>query len=234
MCLHCRHFHSKDLLRLRRQLLDDVLLQPSQHECSQFVVQILDLGFLIHVIQIKVVGQLDCRQLNLKVKLTFLGHEEMHQRQQLLDIVLQRGTGDEQPRCGGEAFQSFVELTLVVLQPMRLVDSKRLPFDLSQLCTIFEDKFVGREQDVELEILQRSKLKLPDDVSGSGRTHVANHVEIRSPDPELHLPGRYGRERNDDKEWAILTLCVEQVGEEGYRLDSFTQAHLTSADFKID
>jgi hypothetical protein len=59
MRLHSRHLDSKDLFRLGRHLLDDILLQSSQHECAELLVEVLDLGFLIDIGEIKVVRQLD-------------------------------------------------------------------------------------------------------------------------------------------------------------------------------
>jgi hypothetical protein len=59
MRLHSRHLDSKDLFRLGRHLLDDILLQSSQHECAELLVEVLNLGFLIDIGEIKVVRQLD-------------------------------------------------------------------------------------------------------------------------------------------------------------------------------
>lgn len=83
MGLHGRHFHSEDPLRLGRQLLDDILLQASQHERGKLVVEILDLGSLVFtsIVEVKVVGELDwdtfskesCYSVFGKA-LTFLGH----------------------------------------------------------------------------------------------------------------------------------------------------------------
>ena len=59
MRLHCRHLDSQDLLRLRRHFLDDVLLESSKHERPKILMEVFDLGFLVNVVQVEVVGQLD-------------------------------------------------------------------------------------------------------------------------------------------------------------------------------
>jgi hypothetical protein len=59
MRLHCRHLDSQDLFRLGRHFLDDILLQSPQHERCQLLVQVFDLGFLVDISEIEVVGQLD-------------------------------------------------------------------------------------------------------------------------------------------------------------------------------
>jgi hypothetical protein len=59
MRLHRGHFHTQDLLRLARQLLDNVLLQPPQHERAKLLVQVFDLRLLIRVVQVEIVGKLD-------------------------------------------------------------------------------------------------------------------------------------------------------------------------------
>lgn len=57
--LQWRHFDPQYLLRLGRQLLDNIFLEPPQHQSGQFVVQILDLAFLVGIGEVKVVGELD-------------------------------------------------------------------------------------------------------------------------------------------------------------------------------
>ena len=94
---------------------------------------------------------------------------------------------------------------------MCLVDGQVLPFDLTKILSIFEDKFVRGEQDVELEVLHRSEFALSDNLSRPGGAHVADNVEIWGPSVELHLPGGNRGQRDDNEEGAVLLLRVEEV-----------------------
>jgi hypothetical protein len=57
--LETGHFDTKDRLGLGRELLDDVLLETTNHEGLKLTVQGLDLDLLLSVTQLKVVGQLE-------------------------------------------------------------------------------------------------------------------------------------------------------------------------------
>lgn len=117
---------------------------------------------------------------------------------------------------------------LLVIEPQgtHLINSQDLPFDLLQILSVFENKFVCRKKDIELQVLQWSKFKLSNNVTRPSRAHVTNNVQFRRPPFELGLPSRDGRERDDDKEWAILVLGVEEVREKRNGLDGFTKTHL--------
>lgn len=174
-------------------------------------MQILDLCLLIGIVQVKVVGELDCGQGGQELQLTFIGHEEVHQRQELFDVVLERSTSNEQSRCSVEALKRFVQLTLVVFESVRFVDSQILPFDLTEILSVLEDEFVRCQQDVELEVLERPKFELSNNLSRSCRAHIADHIKIRSPGIELHLPSGNGGERDDHEERAVLLLGMEKI-----------------------
>ena len=58
--LHPRHLNAEDLLRFRRELFDDILLQPPEHEGAELLMQIFDLGLLIDIVQVEIIGELDC------------------------------------------------------------------------------------------------------------------------------------------------------------------------------
>jgi len=59
MSLHRGHLDSEDPLRLRRQRLDHISLQPSQHDVLELGVKLLDLLLLIGVVEVEVVDELD-------------------------------------------------------------------------------------------------------------------------------------------------------------------------------
>ena len=59
LCLQRRQFGTQDLLRFRRHLLDHVLLQSTNHELFEFVMQLFYLSALIFAVNVEIVGQCD-------------------------------------------------------------------------------------------------------------------------------------------------------------------------------
>ena len=61
MRLQRTHFHSQNPLTLGRKRGENVLLQPSQHERLELLVELLDLLLMVNIAKIELVGQLDYR-----------------------------------------------------------------------------------------------------------------------------------------------------------------------------
>lgn len=59
LCLQRRQFGTQDLFRFRRHLLDHVLLQSTNHELFEFVMQLFYLSALIFAVNVEIVGQCD-------------------------------------------------------------------------------------------------------------------------------------------------------------------------------
>ena len=57
--LHRRHLNAEDALALRGQRGQHVALETPQHEGLELLVQLLDLHFMIRVVEIELVRQLD-------------------------------------------------------------------------------------------------------------------------------------------------------------------------------
>ena len=112
------------------------------------------------------------------------------------------------------------------LTDTHLVYGERLPFDLLEILTIFENELVRGQEHIELEILQRPELKLSNNLAGPCRPHIADDIQIRAPDAELHLPRGDGGEWNDNKEGTVLPLSVKKVGQKSNGLNGFTKSHL--------
>ena len=77
---------------------------------------------------------------------TLLRHQEMHQRQQLLHIILQRRPRNQQLTRRMERPQRLIQLTLRILQPMRLIHRQRLPPNIPQHRRIPQNQLVRRQQ----------------------------------------------------------------------------------------
>ena len=59
-CLHGGHLNSQDALALRGKGLENVALNPAQHERLELLVQRLDLRLMFGIVQVKLVRQSDC------------------------------------------------------------------------------------------------------------------------------------------------------------------------------
>lgn len=57
MSLQRAHLHPQNPLALRRQRLDNIPLQPPQHQRLKLLMQLLDLLLMVHIIQIKLIRQ---------------------------------------------------------------------------------------------------------------------------------------------------------------------------------
>ena len=55
------HLHAQDALALRRQALDDVALEATEHERFELLVQFLDLRLMVRVREVELVRQRDYR-----------------------------------------------------------------------------------------------------------------------------------------------------------------------------
>jgi hypothetical protein len=180
------HFYSKDTLTLRRKRCEHVAFQPSQHERFQLRVKLFNLILMISVTQIEFVRQSDCgyksimRRWGRVRKETYTSpalrsasetralqtRQNMSNRTQDLlsrvtartfHIVLQGGTRYEKLRRSRARTQRLVQLTLRILQAVRLmwndhqqvqcpvpscvthlVNGQHLPFNVCELLCIPE------------------------------------------------------------------------------------------------
>ena len=55
------HLHPQDALALGRQRRQNVLLEPTQHERLELLMQLLDLLLVVSIVQVELVRELNCR-----------------------------------------------------------------------------------------------------------------------------------------------------------------------------
>ena len=75
----------------------------------------------------------------------------MQQTPQLLEAVLQRRSGNQQPVIGVKLFERLVQQRVVVLEPMRLVDHQTGPADGAQKRLVLQQNLVRRQERVKLK-----------------------------------------------------------------------------------
>lgn len=70
-------------------------------------------------------------------------------------------------------------------------------------------------------------------VSAVDVSQVHHNVHLRSPELDLPLPGREGRQRHHQKKGPVKLVIVEHVIEEADGLDGFSQTHLICQDTTV-
>ena len=159
--------HNK--LGLGRHVLEHVGLHTPQHVGTQELVQHAHLFLLGNVLE----GALELGQI-----VELAGREEVEEVEQLLQIVLQRGTSQQHfvvERVGG---QDLEELGLVVFQSVGLVHHEHLPLNGVEAGGIDGDDLVGGQQHVELDragLDPGGLIGLPDCVLLEGELVLADH-----------------------------------------------------------
>lgn len=144
------HVDAEDLLHLGRQRFFHVFLDTSQQEgFEDFVKTLITVVSSFPVIVLKILPRIKPTEHNsggasvtlrpersLAIVQFFFDlhllvrHEEMQQRPELFEGILQRGAGNEQPVVRPELHQRFVEQRVVVLQPVSLVHPQERPVDV--------------------------------------------------------------------------------------------------------
>eukprot|EP00976_Prorocentrum_cordatum_P114019 1195790-Prorocentrum_minimum.AAC.6 len=81
-----------------------------------------------------------------------LRQQQVEQRPELLQVVLQRGAGEQQAALALEAIEVAAEAAFAVLHALRLVDDDVLPVHFAQLRAVAHDVLVRRHQHVELHV----------------------------------------------------------------------------------
>ena len=91
------HLDTKNTLALGREIIEHVALEPAEHQILELLVQLLDLRLVVRVREVELVRERDYNGLMsiekvvyMRKELTLLRHQEVHEREQLLDVVLQR------------------------------------------------------------------------------------------------------------------------------------------------
>jgi hypothetical protein len=109
---------------------------------------------------------------------------------------------------------------------MTLVDNDVLPRHLTQGRLIIEDVLVGSEDDMEFVIFEMLSQQRPLLLL----TLIDNLADTGSPLVKLHAPVRDCGQRDYHQERSLITLRLNQMTEEGDRLNSLSQTHFISED----
>lgn len=152
------------------------------------------------------------------------GQQEVEQRPQFGQLVLQRRAGKQEPvRRDVRAVEHLSEFAVVVLHAVALVDHHVLPADLPERRLVLYDEVVRRKQHVEAARLERRRLQRAARVRAASVHHLNDGGR---PPVELEHPVREGRQRHDDQERTVHALLLHQVGDQSDSLNRLAETHL--------
>lgn len=110
---------------------------------------------------------------------------------------------------------------LLVLHSVTFIDDNVLPDELGKDSLIVHDVLVSRDEDIELltvnDLGQQGSLRF--------LTLVNDNFDIWRPLLELQGPIGYRRQRNDDQEWPIVVLDLDEMRKKSDGLNGFTKTH---------
>ena len=222
--LHRRERQVDRRLRLGRQPLFDVRLQPAEQAALQQPVQLAD-ERLVDVARLRVEGGVE------KVGgREDIGEEEVEQRPQLMQVVLDRRARQQQPARRPYLAEEPRELRVLILEAMRLVDDEASPAHLLERRDLRRHRLLGRQAHVVVARRHERLALLRALVLGAVQHKDA---QLGAELGKLALPVAEHRERQHDQvrlgERRGL-LLQRQVAEQRDRLQRLAEAHLVGED----
>mgnify|MGYP001124650259 CR=1 FL=1 len=148
-------------LNLWWQALLHFLLDSSEQEWLQDAMQLLD-DLLVPLLLLLICHVFLALALAAKVEPlveVVAGRENLRQQKiqqgpELVEVVLQRGTGEQEPIPAIELAEALGDLTVFIFELVGLVDNDVLPFELEKLIHAGPHTFESRQTDIELAGLE--------------------------------------------------------------------------------
>ena len=154
-------------------------------------------------------------------------HEEMHQRPEFHQRVLQRRAGEKQTTLGVKVQQRLPTLRFEILDVLRFVENEILPFLSTERFGVLQHEFVRGDADVKgVDLRPALTFELP----FFHRAVVGQNLERGTPFLELQLPVEHHTGGNDDQMWTPHFLLAGQMREQGNGLNGLAETHLISED----
>ncbi|KAI3476086.1 hypothetical protein L1887_62392 [Cichorium endivia] len=156
-----------------------------------------------------------------------VGEEEVEQRPELHEVVLERRAGDEQAGARVEGTHDLGEHRVDVLDAVRLVNDDVLPRELLERALFAQAHLVGGDEHVKV---LGQQVFVDDLVALLLGALEGDHVEAGHPALELAVPVVQRRLGHDDEVEAGRVAEVAEVAEEGDGLERLAEAHLVCED----
>mmetsp|Transcript_22241 Transcript_22241/g.51171 ORF Transcript_22241/g.51171 Transcript_22241/m.51171 type:complete len:256 (+) Transcript_22241:307-1074(+) len=161
------------------------------------------------------------------MRLEYVRHQEMQQRPQLHQIVLERRAREKQPPLRVEIEQRLPTLRAEVLDVVRLVKHEVLPLLAPKSSLVLDDEFVRGDADME-GVRLRPSLSL--ELAILLGSQVGEYLERRRELLDLHLPIDHHRRRHDNQMRAPNAALACEPREHGDGHERLSEAHLVSED----
>mmetsp|Transcript_8845 Transcript_8845/g.30409 ORF Transcript_8845/g.30409 Transcript_8845/m.30409 type:complete len:769 (-) Transcript_8845:151-2457(-) len=219
--LHLAHTNLQDGLLLGGQALLDLCLHPTQQERPQQLVQLVH-GLVLLGVRVDLEPLIELFRAGKDVR-----QQKVEESPELVQVVLQRRTGDQQSVVRVEHPDDPAQQRVLVLDPVRLVDDDVPPVELLQVALLLDDHLVRSHADVELSWRDELLLLLVPLLLVAVELPGADH---RAPPLELIHPVVQRGLGDDHKVWAGDSPELVQVAQERDRLQRFSQAHLVRQD----
>mmetsp|Transcript_13968 Transcript_13968/g.34953 ORF Transcript_13968/g.34953 Transcript_13968/m.34953 type:complete len:377 (+) Transcript_13968:1858-2988(+) len=229
LLLHLRHTDAQDGLRLRWKSLLHLRLDASQQERAEHLVKlrhnlqlrlIRGLSILLHPVHVEPLVE------GVRVG-EHLGEKEVEQRPQLVQVVLQRRSGEKQAIIGVEQSNGLGKQAVFVLDAVRLVDDEVSPVELLEQVLLLDDHLERGDADVKLsghhEVVLLVLTFLCVAVELDGSKHGAPPSHLVHPVAESGLG-------YDDEVWSRNSAVLVQVSEQGDGLQCLSETHLVGED----
>ncbi len=78
--------------------------------------------------------------------------EEVKQREELFDVVLERGAGEQDLVLDVHVLEALHQLAVFVLEAVGLVDDTRAPLELREKRHVGQENLVGGDENVEFDV----------------------------------------------------------------------------------
>ena len=167
------------------------------------------------------------------------GIEKVKQREELLEVVLQRRAREQAPPRAPQAQERLRQPRVLILEPVTLVDHHRAPAHRTKRRRVLHRHLVIGEHDVRetpaaapapsaaAEALARcGKVHLAKRFPGSRGAHVRHAVQSGAPGAQLGRPVRHRALRRDDEHRAGEEPEAPRAVAKRRRLDGLAETHL--------
>eukprot|EP00962_Isochrysis_galbana_P029434 scaffold9409_cov116-Isochrysis_galbana.AAC.15 len=213
LALRRRHGHVDERLGLVRQRLEHLTLKPAQHEGREQLAALVD-DALVNLALAEVERSVEDGRVREELRV-----QKVHERPQLVKIVLQRRSREQELALRFDHAQSLVQRGLLILDPVALVEDEVAPGG-HLICGHNHVKARYIRQQLRAHELALALV---------GRVQ-SDHAHRRRKALELVDPRSEHRERRHYEAWPIDLTLVLEVAQKGDRLECFAQPHLVGKD----
>jgi hypothetical protein len=215
LALHVGHADVEVDLLLGEERVLDIGLDTTQEEGAEDLVELLDNGIrFIAVLGLEPFVKVFARGED-------VGKDKVEQSPELVEVVLQRCTGDQEASATGKGTDDLGEKRVDILDTVGLVNGNVLPAELFQRRLFTQTHFVRRDEDVKLLGKNLVRNELGTLLLGALEDE---HTEAGHPFLDLTRPVVQCRLGDNDEVGAGRAAVELEVAQEGDGLQCLSEA----------